>query len=224
MALLTKYFLAEQIRNLIEGGTPGVASSISLNQIKASIAQVLNNMLKIDYLSVNTKLGETIPNGGVLGLYEGIVPTSTTNGRSKCTLPIKPLKLPRNMGVWSVFMMDREGEEFIPIQMGQYNLIKSQALIDDLLGQIGYENFGMEVVFTKDLPLLFPDQTVSMRLAILDISLYDDYTILPIPGEWEWPIVKEVYQLYSTQPIPDRVVDATVKEEKGINTNQQQKT
>lgn len=224
MALLTRYMLAEQIHDLLEGGNPGVASSVSIPELQISIAQVLNNLLKIDYLSVNEKLGEKIPNGSVIALYDGIVPISTTNGRSKATLPVKPLKLPRNMGVFSIFRPDYPDKEFIPLQMGQYNLLKTQALVNDLLGRIGYEVFGNEIVFTKDLPLLFPDETLSMRLMILDISEYSDYDILPVPPEWEWPIIKEVYQLYSTQPIPDKIVDGTVKEEKGINTNQQQKT
>lgn len=223
MAVLTKYSLCEAVHNLLEGGNPGVATSVGKDELKVACAQVLNNLLKVDYLSVNEKLGEKIPNGSVLGLYEGITTVSTTNGRSKASLPVKPLKLQRNMGIFSVYLSDMPENEFIPLQMGQYNLIKSQALINDILGQIGYENYGLELLFTKDLPLLYPGKKLSMRLAILDISQYSDYDPLPVPPEWEWPIIKEVYGLYSTQPIPDKIVDATVKESKGIATNEQSK-
>lgn len=222
MAVVTIYRLAEQIKGLLDGANPPAASSISFNAIKISIAQVANSVLKTEYLQVNGKLGETIPNGTMIGEYSGITPVSWVTGRSKATIPIKPVKLPRNMGVWSIFLTEDPTNEFIPMQMGQSNMLKSQPMINDLLGQIGYEQLGgLEVGFTKDLPLMFPGKTISMRLAILDISQYDDYDILPILPEQEWSIIQEVYKLYSTQPIPDKLVDATVKEDKNVPLKQQ---
>lgn len=221
MAIVTIGRLSEEIKKLLDGGDPPIASNITFNEIKIAIGQVLNQLLKIDYFQVNVKMGEIIPNGTVLGFYEGIVPVSTSIGKSKATLPIKPQKLLRNMGVWSVFMEHEPEKEFIPLQMGQGNLIQSQPMINGLLGQIGYENFGMELVFTKDLPLLFPGKTISMRLAIMDVSQYGDYDILPVIPEMEWQIKQEVVKLYSGEPIPDKIVDSTNKERKQIPVNQQ---
>lgn len=209
----TLYRLAEETLRLLSGGNIPAAKDISISEIKIAIGQVINKLLKIDYLNVNMKTGEAIPNGSVLGLYENIPYTSYKTGMSKATLPIKPLKLPRNMGVFSVFLSSNPQKEFIPMQMGQANLINSQAMINDVLGQVAYENFGMELVFNKDLALLFPSDKLSMRLAILDASLYDDYDILPIPPEMEWDVKSEVYKLYSTEPLPDKSVDATTNEE-----------
>lgn len=225
MGQITIYRLSEQIMNLIEGGVRGAGSSISFNELKIAIAQVVNKMLKVEYLSINGKMGETIPNGSVLGLYEGITTTSWITGRSKATLPVKPIKLPRNMGIWSVYFTDDPENEFIPLQMGQSNLIKSQSQLNGLLGQIGYEPLGgMDIAFTKDLKSLFPTKTLSMRLAILDASQYGDYDPLPLPPEFEMDVVTQVYQLYSNQPIPDKVVDSTVKELKNIPLNQQKES
>jgi hypothetical protein len=172
-------------------------------------------------------MGETIPNGTTLGLYEGIDVVSY-NGKSKATLPIKPLKLPRNMGIWAIYpqydvnvdVYDLD-KEFIPLQMGQGSLLKSQPLINDLMGQVGYENFGMDVIFTKDLKSLFPNIKLAMRLAIMDISMYGDYDPLPILPEQEWQVINEVYKLYATQVVPDKLVDPTVDESKGSPTIQQ---
>jgi hypothetical protein len=220
---------------------------------------------------------ETIPNGTTIGLYEGIDVISY-NGKSKATLPIKPLKLPRNMGIWAIYpgyvdcsntdmalsqksisktssvkeqigisieippSRDPGGigidigtkyqeftcpvtyeldKEFIPLQMGQGALIKSQPLINDLMGQVGYENFGMDVIFTKDLKTLFPNIKLAMRLAIMDISMYGDYDPLPILPEQEWQVIQEVYKIYATQVVPDKLVDPTVEESKNIPTSQQ---
>lgn len=227
MAATTIYLLAEQTMKLIEGGTRSAGSSVTFNEIKLACGNVINQLLKTEYLSINSKIGEVIPNGTTLGLYEDIDVVSY-NGKSKATLPIKPIKLPRNMGIWAIYAkydpkdigyeLDKE---FIPLQMGQGGLIKSQPLLNDLMGQVGYENFGMDVIFTKDLKSLFPNIKLAMRLAIMDISMYGDYDPLPILPEQEWQVINEVYKLYATQVVPDKLVDPTVDESKGNPTLQQ---
>lgn len=224
MAVITIGRMAEEIQRILNGGEIPAVPSVSANEIKIAIGQVANSLLKVDYLSVNVKLGETIANGTVLGLYEGIVPTSYKTGKSKATLPIKPLRLPRNMGIFSVFMADEPDKEFIPLQMGQRNLLQSQPLISDLLGQVGYENFGLELVFTKDLPMLYPDKTLSMRLAIMDISEYGDWDVLPLLPEHEFQIKQEVVKLFSGVPIGDKLVDSTAKQNINIPLNQQKQS
>lgn len=229
MAVTTIYRIAEQTMNLISGGDEKAASSISLPELKIAIGQVLNAMLKTEYFSVNLATGEVIPNGTVLGYYENIE-VVTSNGRSQCTLPIKPQKLPRNMGIWAVYMKKDLSSnydydnELIPLQMGQGGLIKSQPLFNDLLGQVGYENYGDVLVFTKNIKALFPDVTLAMRLAIMDISQYGDYDVLPVLPEMEMAVIQEVYKLFMTQPSASKVVDATSDEQKGIPLNQQKQS
>ena len=223
----TIYRLAESVISLIEGGDLKVASSLSMNEIKIACAAVINQLLKTEHFAINEKLGEKIPNGSILGLYEGIAVTSLGNGKSKAMLPIKPLKLPRNIGVFAIYPKYTTlghyeyDKEFIPLQMGQGGLLKSQPLLNDIMGQVGYENFGLEVIITKDIKQFFPDVVLAMRLAIMDISQYGDYDILPILPEQEWTVIQEVFKLYSSQPTADKVVDATVAEDKGLPLKQQ---
>lgn len=219
----TIYRLAEQIYSLIEGGDPGVASSISLNELKISVGQVINQRLRIDYFNSGLKLGEAIPNNAVIAKYDNILVSQYGNSQSKIKLPAKPMMLPRNMGVWSIYMPDEPEKEFIPLQMGQSNLLRSQLLLNDLLGQVGYEVRGLDVYFTKDITTKVPVY-VNVELAIVDISNYGDYDILPVPPEMEWEIVQEVYKLYITQPTADKVVSPTAKEEKGLPLNQQEQS
>jgi hypothetical protein len=224
----TIYKISEQIWKLLSGADPGAASSISINELKISVGQVVNQLLKTEHFQVNGAMGETIPNGSVLGLYEGIEVTAYGVNKSKCTLPIKPLKLPRNMGVYAIYPKYRNidatydlDKEYIPLQMGQAGLLKSQLMINDLLGQVGYEVFGTEVIFTKNIKIQYPEIVVAMRLAIMDISLYDDYDILPILPEQEWEVIQQVFGLYMKQPLPDKLVDSTVQTT-GIPPKQQQ--
>ena len=222
----TIYRIAEQTIRLIEGGARGVGSSVTFNEVKIACGQVINSLLKTEYFSVNAYTKEVIPNGTTLGLYTDIGVVSY-NGKSKATLPIKPMKLPRNMGIYGIYPKFTDNgdyefdKEFIPLQMGQGSLIKSQPLINDLLGQVGYENFGMDIIFTKDLKAMFPQISLAMRLAIMDISLYGDYDPLPILPEQEWQVIQEVYKVFATQVVPDKLVDPTVEENKNIPTTQQ---
>ncbi len=151
--------------------------------------------------------------------YENI-PVVKSGDKSKATLPVKPMMLPRNMGVWSVYPSDDIENEFIPLQMGQSSLLRSQLLINDLLGQVGYEVRGLDVYFTKDITKP-QGTTVDIEMAIMDISNYGDYDILPVPPEMEWTIVQEVFKLYMAQPLADKVVSSTAKEEKGTPIRQQ---
>ena len=221
MAVVTLYRIAEQTLNLIEGGNPAAADSIDLPELKIACGQVINSLLKTEYFSVNVGMRETIPNGSVLGLYEGIE-VFTSNGKSQAILPIKPLKLPRNMGVWAIYPKYTTSsnydydKEFIPLQMGQGGLIKSQPLINDLLGQVGYECFGDRIIFTKDIKTLYPDVVVAMRLAIMDIDQYGDFDTLPLLPEQEWQVIQEVVKIYSSQPTANKIVDSSVKEQAGV--------
>lgn len=223
MGVVTIYRLAEECKNLLDGGHIPAASSISMNEVKIAIGQVCNSLLKIDYFQTNAKWGEMIPNGTVLGLYEDII-VDKWRGKSRAILPIKPLKLPRNMGVWSVFPSGEPDKEFIPVEMGQWSLLQSQPMINDILGQCGYETYGNQILFTKDLTPPTGTYKVSMRLAIMDITQYTDYDVLPILPEMEWQIKQEVIKLFSGQPLPDKVVDSTTKEQQNIPLRQQQQS
>ena len=228
MAILTRYSLAEQAALIIHGGKIGASSTPSINTLKVAVGQVLNKMLKIDTLqmNVNRDMAERIPNGCVLGLYEGIA-VEQYNGKSAATLPVKPMKLPRNMGVWGIYpKWETNGyydfdTEFIPLQMGQGGMLKSQRLISDLLGQIGYEVFGDKVVFTRDIKAISQNVTLAMRLMILDIDQYSDWDLLPIPPEMESDVIMQIVQMYSNQGIPDKTVDPAVSEQKNVPITQQ---
>lgn len=219
----TLYRLSEEIKKLLDGGDNPAASDISINEIKIAAGQVANSLLKTDYLQINTKMAETIPNGSVLGYYPDLT-VENWKGKSRVKLPVKPLKLPRDMGVWSVFPSDQPDKEFIPLQMGQWSLLQSQPLLNNLLGQVGRETYGEYVLFTKDITIPGETVTVDMRLVIMDIALYGDYDLLPLIPEMEWQIKQEVVKLYSGESIADKLVDSTTKGNKGIPLKEQKQS
>lgn len=226
MAAPTIYRISEEIAKIVNGGKIGASATVNIPRVKIVVGQIINSLLKIEYFGINGKMGEAIPNGSVLGMYENIE-VFTSDGKSQCDLPIKPIKLPRNMGVWAIYPKYTTSsnyeydKEFIPLQMGQGGLIKSQPMINDLLGQVGYECFGDRIIFTKDIKSLFPDVVLAMRLAIMDISQYDDYSILPLLPEQEIDVKNQAIKFFMQEAVPDMLVDATSDQQKGVPINQQ---
>jgi len=119
MATITKYFLAEQVLRLLKSGDPSVASRVHPEEIKAALAQVINATLKTEFISLTLPSGETIPEGAMLATYDAI-PVVTYKDVSKSVLPVMPIKLFRNMGVFHVGKTDDTLSGFIPIQPGQF--------------------------------------------------------------------------------------------------------
>lgn len=217
----TKARLAEEILLLLSGGRIGVATKYHINEIKISVCQIANQILRTEYFGNLTPLQEFIPNGAMMATYENnlVVPWSNT---SKTKLPAMPIRLPRNIGVYQVFSQSDYFSQFIPLQQGEAEMIRSQGLVSDLSGFTGYEVSGLDVIFTKDLTIPNTNVYVTIKMAILDFTQYSDYDPLPLPPEYEWQIKQQVYQLYMNEQIPDKLVDPGVKEGKTPLAQQQQ--
>jgi hypothetical protein len=216
----TKYKIAEQAVRILNGGEIPVASKVKINEAKLAVEQVLNKMLKMEYLNVNVPSGELIPNGASIATYEGITVEQYGTSRSKSVLPAMPLKLPRGIGVYQIFDPENMDCPFIPLEMGQFGLLKSQPLINNLLGQVGYEWYGTDIIYTSDLTQ--PDPiTVTIRLVVLDMSQYSDYDILPLPADMEWDAVQEVVKLFAAEPIGDKLVDPNNNDQINVPVQQQ---
>lgn len=206
--IITKHYLASQVKRLLKAGDPSVASRVHDAEIKAAIGQVINTLLKTEYFSQTLPSGETIPEGCLLATYDN-VPVVTYKDVSKSTLPAMPVKLFRNMGVFHVGKTDDTLSGFIPIQPGQFAFIQPQRLISDILGQTGYEVNGKEIIYTEDLTAATPAITeVLMKLVIMDIGEFTDYQMLPISADMQWQVIQEVFKLFSVEQIPDRIVDS----------------
>ena len=61
MTVTTIYRLAEECLKILSGGNIQLASNVSINELKIAAGQVINGLLKTDYLKINTKTRETIP-------------------------------------------------------------------------------------------------------------------------------------------------------------------
>jgi len=198
----TRYKLSEQIQRLINGNST-IASRIHMNDIKLLVEQVANQLLKADFFAVNMPDGDSIPSNCMIYTYESVPVTTYKTTRSRASLPSIPISLPRNMGVLHVSKTDAIDEPFVPIPASLYGIIKPQELLGDLSGLIGYEVFGKDIVFTKNLPGLGVNN-VFIRLVGVDLSQLTDYDILPLSSDMEAQVVTQVYNILVQTPPVDR--------------------
>jgi hypothetical protein len=174
-----------------------------MNDIKLLVEQVANQLLKADFFAVNMPDGDSIPSNCMIYTYESVPVTTYKTTRSRASLPSIPISLPRNMGVLHVSKTDAIDEPFVPIPASLYGIIKPQELLGDLSGLIGYEVFGKDIVFTKNLPGLGVNN-VFIRLVGVDLSQLTDYDILPLSSDMEAQVVTQVYNILVQTPPVDR--------------------
>lgn len=189
----TKKILAEQVLMRLAGGYRDVSQSVQLEDVIKAIEQSINANFQLQYYSATLPSGETIPDNLMIAFYENI-PVVASGNKAKAELPVMPISLVRNMGVYRV--TDSEDNDFIPVPLGQGNLLKADKLLNDLMGNVWYEVRNFTVTFSKDITLLGID-TVNMYLAVLDISLYSETDPLPIPAGYENQIIEEVYSKFA---------------------------
>jgi hypothetical protein len=200
MSSVTKRLLAEQIMYRLDS-PPDTNIFVQFEDLYKAIEQKVNAMFRMQYFSATLPSGETVPDSLSLGAYDGVEVTSLSNGRSKSVLPVIPIALPRNMGVYEI--QDTEGQSsFVPLLPTQRVLLKSQPLINDLLGLIGYEVKGNVIEYTKDLTL-FGMNKVNMLLVVMDMERYSETDILPIPADYQETIVDELYKQFAGIAIAD---------------------
>lgn len=205
--MATKFFLSEQVMLRLAAGYPDVAEKVDILDVIAALGQKISQMFNMTYFSAVLPNGETVPDGLMLATYTGI-PVATIGTRSVSILPVMPISLPRNQGVFQISNKSDFTGEFIPMAPGQYNLVSAQPGISDFLGQIGYEVVGNQAIFHRDITIE-GITTVNMRLVVMDLSKYDDYAPLPIPADMESVVVEELYKIFApVQATPaDKVND-----------------
>lgn len=205
--MYSKYLLAEQVWFRLKGGYPDIAQAVQIEDIIAVIPQKVSTILKTQHFSMTLPSGERIPENLMMATYNDLELTTLNGKRSQATLPIMPVSLPRNMGVYEVDRYDDFRCPFIPMMAGQNNLLRGQPMISDLLDQVGYEVYGDKIYLSKDLTMESVT-TIHVRLIVLDINQYDDYTNLPIPADYEEQIIMDLVKQFAPVTPGEKIVDS----------------
>lgn len=195
--------IAEQIQRVVSGGNPASTQRVTLPEIRIALGQVINRLLKMERIN-NYNEGERSPVvDACIAEYDNVAVT-TYKDTSVCTLPVLPLHLTRGRGVWHVSKTNSPHDPFIPLQPGQWALVKNHRILGDI--NIGYEVRGNKLIFTENLPGQSIN-TVLIRLLVNDFDSYSDTDILPIPADMEMTVIEEVLKLLGAWQPSDKKVD-----------------
>ena len=192
---VTKKVIAEQTLFRLAGGVWDTSFPVQEPDIYKAIEQKINGLFKLHQLDTNLPSGETIPEHAMIAVYENNTVTSV-NEWSTADLPIMPISLPKNMGIFLVYDPEFPDMPFIPILRGQTALLKTDKLLSDIMGQISYEPQNNKIKFNKDLTTL-GITVVTMELLVFDISQYSETQNLPIPSDYQERIVNELVAQFS---------------------------
>lgn len=200
----TKRKIAEQAFRIIQGGDPAGASNVKLPEVMIAVEQALNEALKIERYN-NIREGDNYPVDLMIATFDNVAVT-TYKDTSKCVLPSIPISLSRGRGVWQISKTDSPSEPFIPIQPGQWAMIKNQRLLGELSGLVGYEVNGKNVVFTQNLVGQGVTE-VMIKLLVVDFSQLSETDLLPIPADMEMQVLRKVLELFGAYQREDNIVN-----------------
>lgn len=192
----TKKIISDQVLLKLSGGFVDNSFPVDERDIWKALEQKINDTFKLKHFSETLPSGETIPDSTMIATYTDNTVTSTGNGKSTTPLPINPISLPKNMGIFLIYDPNNPDVMFIPLQRGQLSLLKADTLLNDLNGEVGYEPKNNIITFTKDLTTL-GITSVTQELCVFDISLYSATSVLPIPADMEEKLVNELYAQFS---------------------------
>ena len=209
--MITKGKITDQILRLYTGGNPSDDKEISRDDINLLVGQVINRLLKTEHMAVNMQAGEMFPPHTLITTYYVNLTSNTEqNEHVHAFLPVMPISLPRNMGVWSVSNSAGTRDEYIPLQTGQQSLVSSQDQLKFLETQVGYWVEGNVINFLTDITESpFNVTKVRVQLLVVDPTILGEYDYLQIPIEMEEAVVKEVLTLIGALPkVVDKVSDS----------------
>jgi hypothetical protein len=196
---MTKKILAEQIQRLyarfIDKENP--SDIIDTREIILLVGQSLNKVLKLQ-VAESFKAGMIdVPKCNLIE-YTASVTADTGNSRAYITLPVIPLTLPMDMGIWSISAATGAMNPYIPIP-AQDVLVFQGANLSYLEGKIGYYVQGKRVYFTKNITLTANGTVTSVvvNLLTMDLSQFGDNDLLSISPEVESTIIADVLETIS---------------------------
>ena len=196
---MTKKILAEQIQRLyarfIDKENP--SDIIDTREIILLVGQSLNKVLKLQ-VAESFKAGMIdVPKCNLIE-YTAAVTADSGNNRAYITLPVIPLTLPMDMGIWSIAAATGAMNPYIPIP-AQDVLVFQGANLSYLEGKVGYYVQGKRVYFTKNITLTANGTVTSVvvNLLTMDLSQFGDNDLLSISPEVESTIIADVLETIS---------------------------
>lgn len=190
----TKNILSEQIQRIYARfiDKDNIKSVIDEREIKLLVNQSINKVLKLQ-VSESFKAGLIdVPKCNLVE-YTCAVTSQAGNSRAFITLPVIPINLPMDMGIWSIAATNAAMTPYIPIP-AQDVIVFQGTNLSALEQQVGYYMQGKRVYFTKDITAVANGSITSVivNLLVSDFSTQGDNDLLLISPEVENSIIEDV--------------------------------
>lgn len=199
---------------IIKGGNYSVSSNVDIRSVMELVGQVINTKLKAEFYGPHISAGEVNANGMVYATYPKI-PVEVEGGYAKIKLPVMPVKLLKNMGLYQITKEgDMLGEyRFLPVANGLWPLIKAggMGITAKSLKHICYVNEGLDVWFTENIKELHGIDNCRVKLVVNDSRSLSEFDPLPIPADMEADVVIEVSNIFRNPSPADKVVDISAE-------------
>lgn len=188
--------ISEQVRRIHAKQTPSpenINPKYQDREIRLLIVQATHEILGLSIQQAAQYGDINIPTC-MIATYSGITVDGPANGKY-VPLPAYPIKLPMDMGVWSV--VSDTGTPYIPITPASWDLLGSldEGLLED---SAGFYVEGRNIKFTKD-----PSTTVTVKLLIVDPAEFGENDPYPVPTDMEGSIITRTLELMGA-PSPEK--------------------
>jgi len=193
---MTKKEFSDMILFKLAGGIPDSGFPIDERDIWDALEHKVNEKFKLHQFDATLPSGEYIPENTMIATYEGNTVTSTGDGKSSATLPVIPISLPKNIGIFLVYDPANPDFPFKPLQRGQTALLRTNPILGSALNIITYEPKNNILIFNIDLTV-FDITEVTMELCVFEISNYSITQELPIPADYVGIIEDELVQEFA---------------------------
>lgn len=194
--MYSKRFLAEQALRILQGGDISNDSSITYGDLTAYIAQVVNELIRVDVLGGKVE-GNTPFFGDFISVYDCIdVKKDVKSCRYYAELPARPLGIPNNSAITEVSFMNDPFKTFIPVGSG-FNSMAYGLDIFDLEGDISFYLEGKNRIYLNGISKEM-DDALQVKM-VADARSKDDKEFLPIAPEFEATIIARTIDMYKIQ-------------------------
>lgn len=194
--MTTRAKISEQIQRLYirSFDREDVAPKIDSREVELLVDQVANQLMAAEPLQLSRIGNFEIPTC-IIGTYSA-QEVKSSGGKYTTTLPCFPIKLPFDIGVFSV--AGDATPAFIPIRSEFWDLIaaEDEGLLEN---QAGFYVEGKTIRYTKDPGVA----TVNIKLLVIDPSLIEAHDPYPISPEMEVKLIAMVLELLGSRGLSE---------------------
>lgn len=201
--MVTLNILTEQINRLYSRYLDRDNKKLDDREVKLHISQAINSLFKIEIVN-------GFETESAIATYEELSKKDETH---YVDLPISPVSLPKNQGIWRVYQTGCPWQPYVPIRSGDFDIMQGTATAF-IEGHVGYYQDGMKIRFTQSVP-----EKITLKLIVNDPGKAEGNDPLPIPRDMETKVIQAVFELLGVGQLSQSELNS--KSERVINNERE---